>query len=282
MARVGFKKTFAAGTFDKAAVQTLFGHLKTYVTNAGFNILVDTADGIDFIRMGSPAGTADDDIPHWAFKFEGGGQHGQILAYPVYGNDYLDANAYANGYHIVNSGWVASPSPEITIWFAADGLAGWWWMHATEADTNSSTGVVRRFAGAGTTSRRYPSDNHRGICARYGIRDRTTYWYPAYQKDSQGLINTTQSAGTWSIFGDGWGFSGKRHAGSPLPKMAVPLFPNRYGDVSACVLGEFNEILILTDGYAQEEVVIPGWVAMVGGDMEQPYAVPAPDSFTVL
>jgi hypothetical protein len=282
MARVGFKKTFAAGTFDKAAVQTLFGHLKTYVTNAGFNILVDTADGIDFIRMGSPAGTADDDIPHWAFSFQDGDQDGQILAYSVYGNDYLDVDAYATGYPIVDSGWVSSPSPEITIWFAADGAAGWWWLHATEANTNSSTGVVRRFANAGTTSRRYPSDNHRGICARYGILDEKTYWTPAYQKDSQGLISTTQSAGTWSLFGDGGGFSGKRHAGSPLPKMAVPLFPNRYGDVSACVLGEFNEILVLTDGYAQEEVVIPGWVAMVGDEWQQPYAVPAPDSFTVL
>ena len=50
MPRVGFKKTWAAGTFDKAAVQALFAHLKTYVTNAGFNVLLDTVDGIDFIR----------------------------------------------------------------------------------------------------------------------------------------------------------------------------------------------------------------------------------------
>lgn len=41
MPRVGFKKTWAAGTFDKAAVQTLFAHLKTYVTNAGFNVLLE-------------------------------------------------------------------------------------------------------------------------------------------------------------------------------------------------------------------------------------------------
>jgi hypothetical protein len=28
--------------------------------------------------------------------------------------------------------------------------------------------------------------------------------------------------------------------------------------------------------------VLPGWVAMTGDDWDQPYAVPAPDSFTVL
>ena len=87
MARVGFKKTFPAGTFDKAAVLTLFGHLKTFVTNAGFNVLLDTIDGIDFIRLGSPAGTADDDVPHWAFRFQDRDPYGAIFAYPVYGND---------------------------------------------------------------------------------------------------------------------------------------------------------------------------------------------------
>lgn len=80
----------------------------------------------------------------------------------------------------------------------------------------------------------------------------------------------------------GWTNNGKRHAGSPMPKMAVPQFPNRDGGISACVLGEFNEILILTDGYAAEEIVVPGWVAMVGDERDQPYAVPAPASFTVL
>ena len=124
MPRVGFKKTWAAGTFDKAAVQTLFAHLKTYVTNAGFNVLLDTVDGIDFIRLGSPAGTADDDVPHWAFSFQDQDPYGAIFAYPVYGNDYLDEAAYAHSYTIVHSAWVGNPSPEMTVWFAADGAAG--------------------------------------------------------------------------------------------------------------------------------------------------------------
>jgi len=123
MPRAGFKKTWAAGTFDKAAVQALFGHIKTFVANAGFNVLLDTIDGIDFIRMGSPAGTADDDIPHWAFSFQDQDPYGAIFAYPVYGNDYLDEAAYAHSYTIVHSAWVGNPSPEMTVWFAADGFA---------------------------------------------------------------------------------------------------------------------------------------------------------------
>ena len=279
MARVGFKKTFPAGTFDKAAVQALFGHLKTFVASAGFNVLLDTADGIDFIRMGSAAGTADDDVPHWAFSFQDQDPYGAIFAYPVHGNDYLDANAYAHSYTIVHSGWVGYPSPEITVWFAADGAAGWWWLHASQVDTNSATGVSMRFASAGASSRRYPSDTHQGLCARYGIWDPWGDWEPAYAKDEDGVINMYPWTGTWSPFGEGWSFNAKRHAGSPMPKMAVPQFPNRDGGISACILGEFNEILILTDGYAQEEVVVPGWIAMIGDEWDQPYAVPAPAQF---
>lgn len=282
MARVGFRKTFAAGTFGLAAVQALFGHLKTYVGNAGFNVLLDTADGIDFIRAGAPAGTANDDIPHWAFSLIEQDPFGVIQAWPVFGNDYLDQNAYSHSYTLLNSAWVGDPSPEITARFAADGAAGWWWLHVTQADMNSSTGVSMRFACAGTTSRRYPSDTHQGLCTRYGIWDPWGDWEPAYARTDKGGIDMSPWTGTWSPFGEGWNFNGQRHAGSPVPRMAVPQFPNRDGGITACILGEFNEILILTDGYAQEEVVVPGWIAMIGDDRDQPYAVPAPDSFTVL
>lgn len=282
MARVGFKKTWPEGTFDNNAVRTLFIHMNTYVKNAGFNVLIDDPYNIDFIRMGAPAGTADDDIQHWALSFSDQDPYGVIRAHSVYGNDYIDANAYVNSYTIVHSSWAGNPTPEITVWFAADGVAGWWWMHVNKVDTNSATGVSMLFTAAGTTSRRYPSDMHKGVCARYGVRTALGDWNPAYAKDENGEINIQPWAGTWSPFGEGWSFNGKRHAGSPMPKMAVPQFPNRDGGISACILGELNEILILTDGYAQEEVVAPGWIAMIGDEWQQPYAVPAPDSFDVL
>ncbi|MEO1752008.1 hypothetical protein [Thiofaba sp. EF100] len=281
MARVGFKKTYPAGAFDAAAMQTLFGHIKTYVTNAGFNILLDTANGIDFIRAGLSAGTAHDDAPHWAFSMQDGGSV-SIFAHPVYGANYLDAHAYANASLILSPDLVTPPSPKITILFAADGEAGWWWMHGTEEDQTSSTGVKMRFTAAGVTSRRYPSDTHQGLCARYGIWKAWGAWYPPYAKNEYGVINPSPWTGTWSPFGEGWSFNGRRHVGSPLPRMAVPQFPNRDTGISACILGEFNEILILTDGYAQEEVVMPGWIAMTGSEKDQPYAVPAPERFDVL
>lgn len=269
MARVGFKKTFAAGTFDKAAVQTLFGHIKTYVTNAGFNILLDTASEIDIIRMGAQAGTAHDDIPHWAFTLYEDNTNGGILAYPVYGNNYLDANS--RGFPFVDSRAAGDPPQEFTIWFAADGAAGWWWVCLKMVTPSSSNGVSTISACAGTTTRRYPSDTHQGLCARYGIWYASGSWCPAYSTDSSGARNDAPWTSTWSPLGKGGGLSFKRHPGSPLQKMAVPQFPCREDGISACILGEFNEILAITDGYAHEEVVVPGWIALTGGDSDQPY-----------
>lgn len=282
MARVGFKKNYPAGTFDLAAMQSLFGHIKTFVANAGFNILLDTADAIDFIRMDAPAGTADDDIPHWALTFADMNPYGGLYTYPVYGNHYQDPNAYASMNTLFLSGWLGSVVPELTIWFAADGAEGWWWINGSAVEPESPSGLEIRFAYAGTTSRRYPADMHKGLCARYGIWDPWGDWKPAYSKKEDGTLINNPWTGTWSPFGQGWSYNGQRHLGSPLPKMAVPQFPSRDGYITACILGEFREILILTDGYAQEEEVVPGWIAFVGGKWDQPYAVPAPANFVLL
>lgn len=281
MARLGFKKIYPPGGFDRAAVQALFAHIKTCASDAGFSLLLDTSTSIDVIQSGALAGTATDDVPHWAFRYQDSGADGAVVVHTVYGQNYLDAGAYTHSLTLVNSGW-ADESNALTLWFAMDGAAGWWWLHAVQPDSNSSTGITTRFAYAGSTSRRYPSDTHQGLCARYGIWDAWGSWHPAYAKTTSGSINTNPRTNTWSPFGEGWAFSSERHVGSPLPKMAVPQFPNKDNSISACVLGEFNEILILTDGYAAEEIVAPGWVAMTGGDYDQPYAVPAPASFTLL
>lgn len=281
MARIGFHKTYPAGSFTHTAVQDLLALIKTTLSSAGFNVLLDTPDGIDVIRAGAVAGSADDDTPHWAFQVQDQNPYGLLYAYSVFGHHYADPNAHSSSRAIVNSGWVET-AQALTLWFAADGSTGGWWLHATQPDSQSNTGVTMRFGYAGTTSRRYPSDTHQGLCARYGIWNARGDWWPPYAKNESGTLNLNPATGTWSPFGEGWSFNAKRHPGSPLPKMAVPQFPNRDGGISACVLGEFNEILILTDGYAAEEVVVPGWIAMVGSDDDQPYAVPAPASFTVL
>ena len=61
-----------------------------------------------------------------------------------------------------------------------------------------------RFAYVGATSRRYPSDIHQGLCARYGIWDAWGDWEPAYAKDEDGVIDMYPWTGTWSPFGEGW------------------------------------------------------------------------------
>lgn len=282
MARLGFKKTYPAGAFNKAAVESLFGNMKTYVTNAGFNVLLDTPTTVDFIRAGFPAGMANDDVAHWGFEYLDEGLQGSIRTCAVYGAHFQDVQAYAHWNNLVSSGWYGDPPPEITVWFCVDSAAGWWWLHGTRTDTNSTTGMRIAFCCVGATSRRYPSDMHQGLGTRYGLWDTWGDWEQAYCLDETGVINTNPWTGTWSPFGEGWTNNGIRHPASPMPKMAVPQFPNRDGGSTACILGEFNEILILTDGYASEEMVVPGWIAMVGSENDQPYAVPAPVSFDVL
>jgi hypothetical protein len=165
------------------------------------------------------------------------------------------------------------------VWFACDGLQGWWWLVGLAANGASISGYDIRFAYAGTTSRRYASDNFKGLCARYGIWDAFGNWYPPYALNETGTPVAGPWIGTWSPFGLGWSNNGQRHPGSVLPRMAVPQFPCRDEGITACVLGEFNEILILTDAYALEEAPIPGWIAFRGNAWNQPFALPAPDSF---
>ncbi|MFO1369829.1 MAG: hypothetical protein U1F46_12600 [Marinagarivorans sp.] len=282
MARLGIKKTFAAGNFGDGAILDWFNQMKSTLLNAGFVLRLETADTFDVIQAGAAAGPARDDVAHWAFRYENQGADGAILVYTVFGNHIEDPGAITRSHYIVHSGFVGTPAPEVTLWFAADGATGGWWIHGLQPDASSSTGVTHRIAFAGTTARRYAADTFEGLCARYGVWDPTGSWKPAYARNFDGSLNVFASTMTWSPFGEGWAYSGRRHPGSPLPKMAVPMFPSRANGVTACILGELNDIMVLTNGYASEETVMPGWIAMIGDDFAQPYAVPAPDAFTLL
>jgi hypothetical protein len=279
MARVGFRKTFAAETFDKAGVQQLFELIRTCLIDAQYQVLLNTAEGIDIMPLGVDTSVANDDIPHWALTFLDVGSTAYIRAIPVYGLNYLDPAARVqNNIMIVNPNWLNSPVPEITFWFAADGVAGWWWLHGRATSPWTQNGWDMSYCTAGVTTRRYPADTHQGLSTRYGLWDDWGDFYPAYALNEDGTLNQWPWTGTWSPMGEGWTFNGKRHPSSPLAKMAVPQFPNRDGG-AFCLYGEFNEILAITDGYAQEDIVVPGWVAMTGSEWDQPYAVPAPEVF---
>lgn len=277
--RVGFKRTYAEGAFDFAAVQTLFADMKAAFIAAGFTVVLDTPTELDVLRLGAQPGTMDDDVPHWAIVFNDSNPQAGIQAYAAYGADYMDGNGYSSSNTLLDTGWLGQPTPEVRLWFACDGYAGWWWLVGLAANAESPSGYDLRFCMAGTTSRRYPSDQFKGLCARYGLWDDWGDWNPAYAVDADGNQVGGPWTGTWSPFGEGWSNNGQRHAGSVLPKMAVPQFPNRDSGITACVLGEFNEVLILTDGYALEEVPVPGWIAFKGNQWDQPFALPAPDNF---
>lgn len=276
MARVGFSRSYAAGAFDGAAVQALFGDIKTYLFGAGFDVVINEAEAVDVIRKGTPAGTVDDDVPHWALTLSGKSGNATIKAVAVHGVNYLDANARAaNELSIVDNTYVQSA---LTVLFAADGVAGWWWLHGLADFEYSATGKMRVFGAIGATTRRYSVDRYQGLASRYGILDPNGGFYPAYAMGKSGTITAMPSLNIWSPFGGGGQFNAQRHPGSPLPRMAVPAFPSRQDD-SACIYGEFNEFMVITDGYVHEEIVMPGWIALACADFQQPYAVPAPESF---
>jgi len=282
MARIGIKRSYAAGAFTTAAVQTLFNDIKTALIAAGFVVVRNTATDIDVLRMGATAGTVDDDTPHWALVFQDAGAIGRIKGYAVNGPDYLAAGASTSGEQLVASNEGLSAGAQVTLWFACDGREGWWWLVALQSSSANPSGYSRLHANAGVTSRRYPSDAMPGLCARYGFWEDSGGFWPAYATDKTGTRQSALWVGTWSPFGVGWSPNGIRHPGSPFPRMAVPLFPARDDGITACILGEINEVLALTDGYALEEAAIPGWIAFPlwsEATIRQAVAFPAPGSF---
>jgi len=279
MARVGFKKVYAPGEFGLAAMPGIFALLKAGFIDAGFTVQIDTATAFDVIPTGVPVGAADDDTPHWALRYDDQGTFAALYARAVHGANTLDQLALSNDLWLIDSYAVFNIPQEFTLWFAADGREGWWWLHGAIADPGSPSGLAFRVGLTATKSRRYAADRYTGLCARYGLRDVWGSFYVPYGCDPGGTRNP-QSMQTWSPLGSGSPV-GKRHPGSALPRMAVPVFPAPGSGITACVMGELDHVLALTNGYANLEDVVPGWLAFVGNDWDQPYAVPAPASFTV-
>lgn len=279
MARVGFKKTYPMGSFDANAVSALFSLLRAAIIDAGFKINIDEPATLDFSRADTVTGMAHDDVPHWALTLTAESTQTTLTAHSIFGAHLHAEGVLSHDNRVAAGSSPPAPSPDFILWFAADGGAGWWWSHINVADANSPTGASFAFACAGVTSRRYPSDLHQGLSARYGLRTLNGDWYPVYARNENGAIVTGPWTASWSPFGMGWANSSTRHNGSALPKMAVPQFPARDGGITACIFGEYNEIMTLTDGYTNEERVLPGWMALVGNTNNQPYAVPAPEVF---
>ena len=89
MARVGFYRSYAEGALDLAAVQTLFADIKAALIAAEFNVVLNTDNEIDVLRMAAPLGTKDDDAA-LGVCLNDQDPYGDISAYAVFGADYLD------------------------------------------------------------------------------------------------------------------------------------------------------------------------------------------------
>ena len=271
--RAGFSRTYAAGAFDAAAINLLFADLRATLLGCMFMPIIDSETAIDFQPPYAQPGSRNDDVPHWAFSLEQQ-QDGNnfITAYAVHGNDYLDVSGFHSSSTLVYSSLYGGAPPALRLWFACDSIGGWWWLVLLPEGGASLTL-------AGVTSRRYPSDQHQGLCARYGLWESGSGWMPAYACDPEGVVLGQSWLATWSPLGIGWSNNGQRHTGSPIPRLAVPVFPCRDGGITACLFGEFNEVLALTDGYGTGEAPVPGWIAFVSGTSEQAFALPAPEQF---
>lgn len=272
MARIGFKHLWDAGVFDDTAVADLFVAMANTLTTAGFRIADSTATRIGVLRSDAAPGVTDDDTPHWLFELSSG----SIQVTALKGVSAEDPQAHRILSMVVNS-LSGYPSPT-RVGFAADGREGWWWLHISHPVNDSPSGFSTLMLTVGTTLRRHPVDRYPGLAARFGLFDGTSFKLPFY-RDPSGFANAGEF-NTGSPLGRLGNGAGTRHVGSPLPRMAVPIYP-MHDSQTACVLGELDAAMLLTDGYAMEETVMPGWVAWVGNPAaaQSSFALPAPDVF---
>lgn len=294
--RHGMHKMMAAGEFGGTyTVQNVWQWLKTTLNNAGFYVEVDgpwTYGEVFLVTAGPGAGNPEEeDLPRWLFWLNtqvAGQERIEVIASPgALRGGGLDMTHLANGMTqssmtLLDGGdW--SPAPALKLWFTADGRTGTWHWHLVAEDAGSQTGWSREYGVAGLVSRRYPSDQTKGLCARYGVWREGGDWSPAWCRVNDGAGNWSLATAfdtelefySWSPIGfpgDTW----RRDPDSTLPKLAVPVFPIQYWSAGASVLGELTDLMLCTDGYIQDEAAAEGWVVMAGAEYDQPFAIPVP------
>jgi hypothetical protein len=295
--RHGFYKLLNAGEFGNLyTVQDVWIWLKTTLGNAGFYIETSgiwTYGEVFLVTAGPGAGNPEEeDLPRWMFWLDtqySGEERIVVIASPsALRGGGLDMTHLANGntqsaYTLISHDDFNMPAPALKLWFTADGRTGTWHWHVVSEDGESQTGWTRESALAGLVSRRYPSDQTLGLCARYGIWRDGGDWAPAWSRINDGAGNWSLATAydtelefySWSPLGFP-GETWKRDPDSVLPKLAVPVFPIQYWNASASILGEFPDLMLCTDGYIQDESAAEGWVVMTGSEWDQPFAVPVP------
>lgn len=291
MAKIGITKSYVPGALTD--VSALFAIIKTFIVDAGFYVITNTATRIEFMPAGTtPAGNTDDDTPHWTIYQTG---TDQIHAAALYGLAWDDAGVRTGQpsvivdtpvqyYNQIDEVWEDSA---ITFHAAADGREGWFWIASRDADWDAlaeDTFDSYHTVVVGTRVNRLTADMTAGLAARYGLFDNGGIFAPPYVKDYTGAVltgGTAASLGWWSpLTSNGNGV--KRHSGSPLAQMAVPVYPELGNNaLSPALFGQMQDVLVCTDGYTHLGTAIPGWRTYNSYfHTDCPFALRDPGSFT--
>lgn len=279
MRQIAIKTTWSNAPYNAAAQTQLIADITGALANAGCTITDAAATYVDWMPAMAYASTdTNDDTPHWALSHAVGSA--QITAHAVHGTDYADALAKTSSF-VADPGTVQA---NVVTRFYADAATGDWWLHVhTPADLSASRLVV------GCRMRRYPADTTQGVHARYALlrADCTDtlafappYLYPPYFVNTSGASLEGQVMGVYSPLAGVYNAAAQkaaRHAGSPLPASAAPLFAQHIaGAPSACILGELSAVQLLSaNDYTLEQELSPGWIALPGNANLIGLAVPS-------
>jgi hypothetical protein len=284
--RIGISKTYAGGTLTN--VTALFGLLKTMIVDAGFNVLANLSDRIEFMPAGAtPAADTNDDTPHWTIYLNG---TTEIKAAALHGLAWNDAGIRTGTPAIAVT---ANPqywdpidevfyNSQLQIWAAASGREGWFWIGTRQwaTDDSQETFDVYHAVTIGAKSRRMPSDMTSDNWARYGLLTAAGLYLPAFGRNNAGSV-VAPTLGWWSpLCADGAGI--KRHPASTLAQLAAPVYPKLgTSTLSAAVMGDIEDAMIATNGYTHLGTTIPGWVTFNSAiHTDAPLVLKAPASFT--
>ena len=276
MSFLGFQKTYTAGTFDAAACTALFGSIKTYLVNAGFNVQINTATAIDFYPAGVATGTIDDDLPHFAIVDD---TLGVLTAYSVYGADYADVGAKNYSESAINITW-PDALKDLTVYFFCNAQTGFVHFHADQPGDILPKTMVGMCSF--TKTKRYPADLSKGVACRYGIWSVWNNFGLSYMTDLDGVELTNTSTNTFSPLGDGRAESGWIPVGHPVAPMVVNSIPASGLDIAACVFGECEHVYIATKNWTQGDAPAPGLFVFTGDDVDPDYAVSRPVTIDVI
>ena len=280
-----FKKTLVANGTQAAQVQALFVALQNAVTDAGFAVLSTSATHIDIMQAGLIGADTGDDAPHWAIEMVG---TQSIAVHAVHGVAWDDANAKVTYNQIISGTDFPDTTPDLLVRFYCDSTTGMLWFYAT----NTST-LAHKTATVCCRLRRYPGDTTQGILPRYGMlfptgSDR------GFKAPYATTVDASQSADArfdlWSVLMSSNMSSPRRHAASPMPAMAAPLFlhDNNWlpAAASACLPGELEQVQLLTSSaagdYTLEQVLSPGVMALPDTNPSAMHLALPYTTFTVL